>query len=62
MFHVQQYDVAHSTSAQELIADVNDMIKRGWQPFGGIVMTHHEGTYSNGAMFAQAMIKGVEQI
>lgn len=60
MFIVQQYDVVKATKMMELLSEVNDMLKHGWQPFGGVSIAY-QGDGQQVA-FAQAMVKGVEQI
>lgn len=50
---MSEYTVVISISIHDLIEEVNNSIKEGWQPIGGVFVTSEE----RGDMFLQSMIK-----
>ncbi|HEY5123666.1 MAG TPA: DUF1737 domain-containing protein [Ignavibacteria bacterium] len=46
-----EYKVIEKCDLKELVERVNDLIKNGWEPFGGIASEGVEGD------FCQAMVK-----
>jgi hypothetical protein len=54
MSKVIRYEVVYGNSEQAFVQQVNDMIKQGWQPIGGIATTYIEKTQQ--AVSHQAMV------
>lgn len=47
------YEVADAATLEELIEKVNTLLRAGWEPIGGIIITQVYGMYH----FNQALIK-----
>lgn len=55
MFKITEYYVVHNDNAELLAGKVNEMVRQGWQPFGGISTI---STSANAFItYAQAMVK-----
>lgn len=52
---IKEYDLVFEDSITELKDKVNEMIKQGWRPQGGVCTSVNMGV---GVLFCQAMIKG----
>lgn len=49
-----EYDVVGGFSVEILVSDVRKWISEGWEPLGGVVVTHYDG---DPRKFFQAMIR-----
>lgn len=58
MNKIKQYTIVFDLAPNDLIKKVNDMIKDGWQPIGGIALgiMHPEGDHQK-TIQLQAMVK-----
>lgn len=58
-----EYEIAFSDSQVGLVEDVNDLIKDGWQPIGGVSVLHRQwenerkGYTEEEIIFYQAVLK-----
>lgn len=52
----QQYVAIESRDLEQLIEKVNNLIKEGWQPVGGISCAINSGMYH---VFVQALIRAI---
>lgn len=58
-----EYEIASNGSQGGLVEDINDLIKDGWQPIGGISILHHQwenerkGYTEEETTFYQAILK-----
>lgn len=48
-----EYDILYAGSQYQLILLVNDAIKKGWKPLGGVVALSYDGDFE----YNQTMIK-----
>lgn len=58
-----EYTVIQQTGESNLINEVNEHIKAGWRPQGGVSMvlwTDPEGEYPHEYLYAQAMLRDLE--
>lgn len=59
MFEITEYYVVHNDNAELLTGKINEMVRQGWQPFGGISTI---STTANAFItYAQAMVKYAEK-
>ena len=58
-----EYEIAFNDTQVGLVEDVNDLIKNGWQPIGGVSILHRqweddrEGCTDEETIFYQAVLK-----
>lgn len=57
MTKIIDYVTMISDSLEDLDTVVNNFIKEGWQPFGGVAISLSETDNSRYAEYAQAMVK-----
>jgi len=57
MSKITEYYAVHDDNAEMLTEKVNELIKQGWQPFGGISTTTSEGH----TQYIQAMVEYSEK-
>ena len=56
MTKITKYEVIYGNSEAKLVETINDLIKDGWQPIGGIsVCFHHNGSFQQ-IIYHQAMV------
>ena len=54
----QEYEVVWASNPAQLSKIVNDQIKKGWQPLGGIAIALNDGTNAgSGFTYCQALVK-----
>jgi len=59
------YDILEYDSIDDLIENVNKMIKEGWQPIGGVQVLHYswenerKGYTESNTEYLQSMVKAV---
>jgi len=54
MFEVTEYYLVHDQIAESVTEKINELIRLGWQPFGGVSMINGH--------YAQAMVKYGKQM
>jgi hypothetical protein len=53
---IQRYEVVYANSEQAFIEKINEMIKQGWQPMGGMAANfQHNGQFQQ-TVYHQAMV------
>lgn len=53
MKKIIEYNIEYARDEDQLIVSIDDAIKNGWQPIGGLAVNTHDGR----EYFYQAMVK-----
>jgi hypothetical protein len=53
---IAEYWILYAYKSDELLKGVNEEIKKGWQPLGGVSVTS-TGTHNDFVLYAQAIVK-----
>jgi hypothetical protein len=54
---IQRYEVVYANSEQAFVEQINEMIKDGWQPLGGMAANfQHNGKFQQ-TVYHQAMVE-----
>ena len=54
---IQRYEVVYANSEQAFVEQINEMIKDGWQPMGGMTASfQHNGNFQQ-TIYHQAMVE-----
>jgi hypothetical protein len=53
---IQQYEVVYANSEQAFVERINDMIKQGWQPLGGMAANFQSNGQFQQVVYHQAMV------
>lgn len=53
---IQRYEVVYANSEQAFIEKINEMIKQGWQPLGGMAANFQSNGQFQQTVYHQAMV------
>jgi hypothetical protein len=53
---IQRYEVVYANSEQAFVEQINEMIKDGWQPLGGMAANFQSNGNFQQAVYHQAMV------